>query len=128
MSIGFAGSNLVGLFLLITVSATAVAENAAQEVVVGDRSVGCAEDPDCMNRFHPDIPMIAEAEPGQRIVFNSRDAFDLTLDPDVFSSAKTNPRQGVGIVHALTGPVSIKGAKVGEKNWNETEASLFAVC
>ena len=106
MKFDFAANCFAGLLLIVALSA-----GAAEEIVVGDRSVGCLEDPGCMNRLHPDIPMIAEAEPGQRIVFNSRDAFDLTLDPDVISSAKTNPRQGVGIVHALTGPVSIKGAK-----------------
>ena len=88
--------------------------NAAAEIVVGDRSVSCAQDPACINRLHPDIPMVANADPGERIVFLGRDAFDLTLDPDKFSSAKNIPREGVGIVHALTGPVFIKGAKAGD--------------
>ena len=85
-----------------------------EDIVVGDRSVGCADDPACINRLHPDIPMVAEADPGERIVFNSRDAFDLTLDPDELSSARSKPREGTGIVHALTGPVSINGAKAGD--------------
>jgi len=89
-------------------------EDAAAEIVVGDLSVSCAEDPACINRLHPDIPMVAEADPGDRIVFFGRDAFDLTLDPDEFSSAKTMPREGVGIVHALTGPVYVSGAKAGD--------------
>ena len=88
--------------------------NAAAEVVVGDRSMSCAEDPACINRLHPDIPMLAKADPGERIVFLGRDAFDLTLDPDKFSSAKAKPREGVGIVHALTGPVFINGAEAGD--------------
>ena len=95
-------------------SSLAVFSNAAAEIVVGDRSVGCAEDPACINRLHPDIPMVANAEPGERIVFIGRDAFDLTLDPDKFSSANANPRKGIGIVHALTGPVFVKGAKAGD--------------
>jgi len=90
------------------------AGGAAADVVIGDRSVGYADDPACMNRLHPDIPMAARADPGERIVFNGRDAFDLTLDPDDFSSAASNPREGVGIVHALTGPVFINGAKAGD--------------
>lgn len=114
MKFGFSPSLFSGLLMMVAMSADAATEIAVPEIVVGDRSVGCAEDPGCMNRLHPDIPMIAEAEPGQRIVFNSRDAFDLTLDPDKISSARTNPRQGVGIVHALTGPVSINGAKAGD--------------
>ena len=87
---------------------------AAAEVTVGDRSVSCAEDTACINRLHPDIPMVAKADPGEPIVFFGRDAFDLTLDPDKFSSARTNPRTGVGIVHALTGPVHINGAEAGD--------------
>lgn len=93
---------------------TLIGSGAAADVVVGDRSLGCADDPACINRLHPDIPMIARAEPGERIVFNGRDAFDLTLDPDEFSSAGSIPRKGVGIVHALTGPVFINGAKAGD--------------
>jgi formamidase len=95
-------------------SGLAVFSGAAAEVVVGDRSVGCAEDPACINRLHPDIPMVARADPGERIVFLGRDAFDLTLDPDEFSSADDIPREGFGIVHALTGPVSINGARAGD--------------
>jgi formamidase len=82
-------------------------EEAAAEIVIGDL-------PACINRLHPDIPMAAEADPGDRIVFFGRDAFDLTLDPDEFSSAKTMPREGVGIVHELTGPVHIRGAEAGD--------------
>src|SRR5210317_1617098 len=101
-------------FSAVLLSSLAVFTNAAAEITVGDRSVGCAEDPACINRLHPDIPMIAKAEPGERIVFNGRDAFDLTLDPDKFSSAKSKPREGFGVVHALTGPVFINGAKAGD--------------
>jgi formamidase len=97
--------------LLLTM---AMVGDAAAEIVVGDRSVSCAEDSACINRLHPEIPMVAIADPGERIVFLGRDAFDLTLDPDKFSSAKSIPREGVGIVHALTGPVAIKGAEAGD--------------
>ena len=88
--------------------------NAAADITVGDRSVSCADDPACINRLHPEIPMVAKANPGEHIVFLGRDAFDLTLDPDKFSSAKSMPREGFGIVHALTGPVFINGAKAGD--------------
>ena len=58
--------------------------------------------------------MIAEADQGEPIVFVARDAFDLTLDPDISSIAKQRPREGVGIAHALTGPVHIRGARAGD--------------
>ena len=98
-----------GLLLAIVFCA-----DAAADIEVGDLSVSCAEDPACINRLHPDIPMVAKADPGERIVFLGRDAFDLALDPDEFSSAKTMPREGEGIVHALTGPVHINGANAGD--------------
>jgi formamidase len=98
-------------------SADTVQDNAAATaaaVVVGDRSVGCEDDPACINRLHPDIPMVATADPGDRIVFHGRDAFDMTLDPDGPASAPAKPREGSGAVHALTGPVSINGAQAGD--------------
>ena len=117
----------------------ALSTATSAEVVLGDRSVPCAEDAACINRLHPAIPMVATADPGQRIVFVGRDAFDLTLDPDEFSSAPAIPREGTGIVHALTGPVSIRGAKAGdvlavtieslepaEVGWTEAGAFGFA--
>ena len=109
MNLGLSACLSTGL-----VFSLAMVGDAAAEIVVGDRSVGCAEDPACINRLHPEIPMVAKADPGERIVFFGRDAFDLTLDPDELSSAKANPREGVGIVHALTGPVFINGAKAGD--------------
>ncbi|MDH3531707.1 MAG: acetamidase/formamidase family protein [Gammaproteobacteria bacterium] len=99
----------IGLLATLALSA-----DAAAEIVIGDRSVSCAKDPACINRLHPDIPTVANANPGERIVFVGRDAFDLSLDPDKFSSAKTIPREGFGIVHALTGPVFINGAEAGD--------------
>ena len=106
------GPSTIHAFGLLLVMVTA--ETAVAEVVVGDPGVRCAEDPACINRLHPDIPMVAEADPGEPIVFHGRDAFDLTLDPDRYSSAKTMPREGFGIVHALTGPVYVRGAKAGD--------------
>ena len=100
---------IITLFFGLT-ACEATQENksdVAPETIVGDLSVSCAEDLACVNRIHPDIPMVAKVDPGERIVFLSRDAFDLTLDPAEFSSAKMNPREGFGVVHALTGPVYI---------------------
>jgi len=95
-------------------SALMIFSDAGADIVVGDSRVSCAEDPACINRLHPDIPTVANADPGERIVFVGRDAFDLTLDPDEFSSANAMPREGIGIVHALTGPVFINGANAGD--------------
>jgi formamidase len=109
MKPGLSTSFCIGLL-----AGLAVFTNTFADVVIGDISVGCAEDPACINRLHPEIPTVANAEPGERIVFIGRDAYDLTLDPDEYSSAAAIPREGFGIVHPLTGPVHINGAKAGD--------------
>ena len=106
--------NFFGWALCSLTAALALSAQVSAQAVVGDASMSCAEDPACMNRLHPEIPMVAEVDLGERIIFVARDAFDLTLDPDVSSSAKRRPREGVGIAHALTGPVHIRGAKAGD--------------
>jgi formamidase len=109
MNVGYLAGFSFGLL-----STLLVVTDASAEVIVGDIRVSCAEDAACINRLHPDIPTIANADQGERIVFVGRDAFDLALDPDEYSSAKAIPRDGFGIVHALTGPVFINGAKAGD--------------
>ena len=83
-------------------------------VVVGGEGRHCGEDPQCMNRLHPAIPMAARARPGQTIVFRARNASDFDLDP---ASTYEDPRAGdsqIGTVHPLTGPVHIEGAEPGD--------------
>ncbi|MYD87438.1 MAG: acetamidase/formamidase family protein [Acidobacteria bacterium] len=83
-------------------------------VVVGGEGRHCGEDPQCMNRLHPAIPMAARARPGQTIVFRARNASDFDLDPE---STYEDPRAGdsqIGTVHPLTGPVHIEGAEPGD--------------
>ncbi len=87
---------------------------ATAEVIIGGTGSRCSEDPACINRLHPAIPMVARVAEGERIVFIGRDAGDLHLDPDEYSSASESPREGLGIVHPLTGPVYIKGAVAGD--------------
>ncbi len=90
------------------------AEAWAQKIVeLGDQSANCEQDPDCINRIHPAIPMAARAKPGDTIVFHTRNASDFDLDPE----APPDPRRGdpgIGNVHPLTGPVYIEGAEPGD--------------
>ena len=51
-------------------------------LIIGREGNRCAEDAACFNRIHPDIPMAAWAEPGQTIVFKTRNAGDSILDPE----------------------------------------------
>ncbi|MBI1395171.1 MAG: formamidase [Betaproteobacteria bacterium] len=72
----------------------------------------CNDDPNCMNRYHPAIRPVARAKPGQLVVFETRDALDSDLD--VNSEPKDVGSIDLNLVHPLTGPVYIEGAKRGD--------------
>ena len=98
--------------LLLPAAAPASAQD--EIVVLGGAGRHCGEDPGCINRLHPAIPMAARARPGQTIVFKARNASDFDLDP---ASTYDDPRQGdpqIGTVHPLAGPVHIEGAAPGD--------------
>ncbi len=84
-------------------------------VTVGGTGENCLEDPGCVNRLHPDIPMAARAQPGQTILFRARDARDSlgavaaqTTEPEELSN------RNFGAVHPMAGPVFIEGAEAGD--------------
>lgn len=64
------------------------------------------------NRWHEDIAPICEVEERQRIVIETRDAFDAQLDTT--STDADVGRLNLGVVHPLTGPVYVKGAEPGD--------------
>lgn len=72
----------------------------------------CVDDPNCFNRYHPDIPPVTSAKPGDTIIFHTRDALDtdLTLDSNADDLAAVD----LNLVHPMTGPVNIEGAKRGD--------------
>ena len=78
-----------------------------------DRSKPLSAQPETgHNRWHPDISPAIEAEEGEEVVLETRDALDgqLTASSTVedFGSLDT------GAVHPLTGPVLVKGAEPGD--------------
>jgi formamidase len=81
-------------------------------VTVDKQGEHCADDPNCFNRYHPAIPPVARANPGDFIVLHSRDALDsdLTLD----SVADDVLAVDLNLVHPMTGPVHIEGAERGD--------------
>ena len=99
---------------LLALALMAAGANAADDiVVVGAQGANCNQDPQCINRLHPAIPMTARARPGQTILLHTRNASDLDLDP----AAPPDPRASdplFGTVHPLTGPVHIEGAAPGD--------------
>jgi formamidase len=82
------------------------------KVVIGKKGDHCVDDPNCFNRYHPDIPAIARAKPGDMIVYHTRDALDadLTLNSNADDVAAVD----LNLVHPMTGPVHIEGAKRGD--------------
>ena len=72
----------------------------------------CADDAHCMNRYHPAIPPVARANPGDVIIFHTRDALDSDLALD--SVADDLSAIDLNLVHPMTGPVYIDGAKRGD--------------
>jgi formamidase len=72
----------------------------------------CVNDPNCMNRYHPAIPAVGRAKPGQLIIFETRDALDSNLT--VNSEPKDVTAVDLNLVHPITGPVHIEGAKRGD--------------
>ena len=82
------------------------------QLVVAKQGAHCADDPNCFNRYHPQTPSVARVNPGDLIVFETRDAFDsdLTLD----SIADDVTAVDLNLVHPMTGPVHIEGAEVGD--------------
>src|SRR5262245_61423079 len=81
-------------------------------VVVKKSGAHCKDDPNCVNRYHPAIKAVARAQPGQLIVFETRDALDSELN--VTSTGKDLAAVDLNLVHPLTGPVYIEGAKRGD--------------
>ncbi len=72
----------------------------------------CADDSNCINRYHPAIKPAARAKPGQLILFETRDALDSDLT--VNSTAKDMAALDLNLVHPITGPVYIEGAVRGD--------------
>ena len=104
----------IGVAILTVLLASLPAWSQDEIVVLGGQGRHCGEDPECINRLHPAIPMAARARPGQTIVFKARNASDFALDP---ASPYDDPREGdpqIGTVHPLTGPVHLEGAEPGD--------------
>ncbi|HZS35122.1 MAG TPA: acetamidase/formamidase family protein [Methylomirabilota bacterium] len=78
-----------------------------------DRRRHLAEEPHTgHNRWHPDVAPAVEAAPGEEVVLETRDAIDGHLTPT--STAADLATVPLGVVHPLTGPVYVQGARPGD--------------
>lgn len=64
------------------------------------------------NRWHPDITPVVEADPGEEVVLQCRDASDGQISFGMTNENITGMSRGA--THPLTGPVYIKGASPGD--------------
>jgi formamidase len=64
------------------------------------------------NRWHPDILPLLRVDPGDRVVLETRDAFDGQITPQ--TTAAEVGQLNLNVVHPLTGPVYVNGAEPGD--------------
>ncbi len=111
-------SNQINCFLMVSLSFFIYAAPifALDTIEVGGKGDTCVEDPECINRIHSDIPMVARAQQGQTILFHTRDAVDYL--GVVAKQTDVRPEAGkdwdFDRVHPMTGPIYIEGGKAGD--------------
>src|SRR5437773_7881388 len=64
------------------------------------------------NRYHPDIPPVAEVGEGEEIGLETRDALDGQISPEMAGADLASIEAGA--VHPSTGPVFVKDAAPGD--------------
>ncbi len=71
--------SILAVFIML-LPLIAVADTSDQKwmtkVEVKKRGPHCANDKNCFNRYHPNIPAVAKANPGDMIILHTRDALD----------------------------------------------------
>ncbi|MBX2868282.1 MAG: acetamidase/formamidase family protein [Acidiferrobacterales bacterium] len=100
---------LAGLGFLSSAAADTTNQTWMTKVEVTKQGDHCSDDPNCFNRYHPDIPPRAKANVGDMIILETRDALDSEFRLD--SVADDLATVDLGLVHPMTGPVHINGAK-----------------
>ncbi|MFK7853615.1 MAG: acetamidase/formamidase family protein [Granulosicoccus sp.] len=102
--------------LLLIASGTVYADTTdvtwKSKIAIEKQGAHCVDDPNCFNRYHSAIPTVARANPGDHLIFHTRDALDtdLTLDSNADDLAAVD----LNLVHPMTGPVYIEGAERGD--------------
>ena len=64
------------------------------------------------NRWHPDLQPVLEADPGEEVLIETRDASDVQIKPETTSADLEV--MDTKVAHPLTGPVYINGAEPGD--------------
>jgi formamidase len=64
------------------------------------------------NRWHPDIPPVVRCQPGDEVIFETRDALDGQCTPT--TTVDEVAGMDLSVVHPLTGPIHVAGAEPGD--------------
>ena len=109
-------AGIIAILAVFGIAAGAQADTSdvtwQNRVVVQKSGDLCVDDPNCFNRYHPAIQPATRAQPGDFIVFETRDALDTDLTLD--SNADDVAALDLNLVHPMTGPVHIEGAQRGD--------------
>jgi formamidase len=93
-----------------------------EHLIAIDPAKPLAEEPDTgHNRWHEAIEPVLEVDPGDSVLYETREVFDGQLRPS--SRADDLLAASLGPVHPLTGPVFVKGAEPGDL----LEAEIVAI-
>lgn len=106
---------LIASVLVAVSSAPSAAKQVKIPVTrINNVPVPCAQEPlgTCHNRWHPAIEAAASANPGDTVIFETRDAFDNPFNRT--STAATVAAANLNLIHPLTGPLFVNGAKRGD--------------
>jgi formamidase len=102
----------ISSFFALSVFADTTDQKWMNKVEVTKKGDHCADDINCFNRYHPAIPPVAKANPGDIIIIHSRDALDSQFRLDSINDDLSTV--DLGLVHPMMGPVHINGAKRGD--------------
>ena len=100
------GAAVMSLFAIGVVGMVTLAGPVVAAVKVGTGG-SCVADDECFNRVHPEVPMVATADPGELITFRIRNSSGVELGPEPTSGP-------FSLVHPVAGPVRIRGAERGD--------------
>lgn len=101
------------ILALIAVLGLGLAELAlAKTIRIPKTGFRCGDDPRCQNRWHPAIKAVATADPGDILIYETRDALDHAFS--MSSIAADVAAANLNLVHPLTGPIFINGAERGD--------------
>ena len=103
---------VITVFSSFYASADTTDQKWMKKVEVTKSGDHCVDDKNCFNRYHPKIPPVAKANPGDMIILHTRDALDTGFRLD--STADDLATVDLGLIHPMTGPIHINGAKRGD--------------